>query len=267
MKHSAAIRTIGTTLALLACASMAIAGGSMSLEPSARAHAPTASRLTSPPASAAVSPASSEEAPGYPASAPHVSSAATRPATKPATHVEIAPTAPRPAAPPVDSHREDKREHGRAAPSTSLNRHRPATPRSKDSLRNMPATPGMGMLLRMGTGAGRELSLLLDGITCAPSALRSGRAPPRAGPHSTLARDPIACAADLCSATVTPPSTPAGVTLPTRPTPGFPFADRSRGWSSARVTCPAATPAGFQLALFPERIHCSRAERFEGAPA
>ena len=267
MKHSAAIRTIGTTLALIACASMAIAGGGMSLDESARTPTAAAPKHTSPPASASHSPASSEAAPGYPGSAPHVSSTATRTAAKPATRVEIAPAAPRPSMPPTDSHRADKREHGRTAPCTSLNRHRPPSSRSRDLLRNTPATPGMGLLLRMGTGAGRELSLLLDGITCAPSALRSGRAPPRAGPHSTLARDPIACAADLRSATVTPPSTPAGVTPPPHHTSGFRSANHSRGWSSARVTCATAPRTGFQLTLSPERIHCSHAERFEGATA
>ena len=266
MKYSAAIRTIGTTLALIACASMAIAGGGMSLDESARAHT-AAPRHTSPPASVSHSPASSEEAPGYPGSAPHVSSTATRTVAKPATHVEIAPAAPRPSMPPPDNHGADKREHGRTPPGTSLNQHRPTSSRSRDLLRKTPATPGMGLLLRMGTGAGRELSLLPDGITCSPSALRSGRAPPRASPHPIFARDRIACAADLRSATVTPPSTPAGVTLPTHHTSGFRSDGRPHGWTIARALPAPASRTGYRPTLFPERIHCSHAERFEGATA
>jgi len=75
-------------------------------------------------------------------------------------------------------HRNDKHERGRATPNTTSHVHRPLTQRSKGASRNAPATPGMGLLLRIGTTAEREISLLYDNFTHAPIAPRSGRAPP-----------------------------------------------------------------------------------------
>jgi hypothetical protein len=54
--------------------------------------------------------------------------------------------------------------------------------RGKGSVRNTPATPGMGLLLRFGTNAGQEISFLADPILPRCSDFISGRAPPRAGP-------------------------------------------------------------------------------------
>lgn len=238
MKLYAAIRTIGTTLAMLACVSLAVAGSGLSREEAPRARAPGA--------------------------APRMQVRSQVPATTPA---QIAPVAQRPAAPPAEKHRADRREHGRTAPGTSLNRHRPSSSRSRDALRNAHAAAGMGLLLHAGAGDERGLALLLDGVASAPSALGAGRAPPRASPHPTTARDPIACAAEPRSATVIPPCTPAGVTHPTYLTSRFRSAGRSPGRSCA-CPCRATTPrTAARLAISLERVPRSHAERFEGAPA
>ncbi|HTR96948.1 MAG TPA: hypothetical protein VMH61_03515 [Candidatus Acidoferrales bacterium] len=97
---------------------------------------------------------------------------------------------------PADSHGR-KHDHGRAMPNASVQVHRPATSRSKSMIRSTPATPGMGLLLRFGTSAGREISLEINNLSHAPIAPRPGRAPPRAAPLAVGA--PTALPADAAS--------------------------------------------------------------------
>lgn len=64
---------------------------------------------------------------------------------------------------------------------TSISRTPPKPqPRAKVSMRNLPAAPGMGTLLRVGVTAGREISWLDFELPTAPTSRHSGRAPPRA---------------------------------------------------------------------------------------
>jgi hypothetical protein len=120
-----------------------------------------------------------EDSPGLPVASSPTSSAragSLAPATLP-----HASTPPLPASP---DHRSEKRERGRAPVGTTVNSHRPATQRSKGAVRNTPATPGMGMLLRMGASAGREISMITDVRPQSDLGCQRGRAPPR-GDHTS----------------------------------------------------------------------------------
>lgn len=94
-------------------------------------------------------------------------------ATASSRPTEMSPTAsappPAPSAPPARKH-ESANSISRAP--------RPNSPRVKVSMRNLPATPGMGTLLRVGVSAGREISWLDFKVPSAPSTSHSGRAPP-----------------------------------------------------------------------------------------
>jgi hypothetical protein len=255
MKLPATIRTLGTSLALLACASLAFAGAGVSLDD--RAHEPAAAAHATPPVTTLPA-AAFEDAPGLTHGSAHGA---------PALRLDAASGAPRAPQVPASDHRADKREHGRPVPSTALHVHRPATQRSKGSLRNSPATPGMGLLLRMGTGAGRELSLFLDDVPSALSSMRSGRAPPRAAAYPTQARDPIASAAASAPRFATPQAVPPGVAPPPPTAFALQPADHPRECPCARAAPPTARGTEASPSFTPERSTCSRAERLKGASA
>jgi hypothetical protein len=83
---------------------------------------------------------------------------------------------PATAAPPAPASTPPARKRESA---TSVSRApRPAAQRAKVSMRNLPATPGMGTLLRVGVSAGREISFLDFTLPSAPRTAHSGRAPP-----------------------------------------------------------------------------------------
>jgi hypothetical protein len=104
-----------------------------------------------------------------------------------AAHPELDRTPGRAAQPASSDQRAEKRERGRTAPTGVEQSHRPPALRGKATVRSMPATPGMGLLLRFGTHAGLEISLNSDDVRLPVLSMRSGRAPPRAGPHPNLA--------------------------------------------------------------------------------
>jgi hypothetical protein len=254
MKLPAFFRTIGTTLAFLACASLAVAGGGTSLDEAQHAHATPVVHATLPPAAHAPI---GDDAPGCPHGLARANNAhPARADFGAATGHATLPAAP--------DHRAEKREHGRPAPTTSLHAHRPLTQRSKGSLRNTPATPGMGLLLRMSTSAGRELSSLIDGVPCAPSTMRSGRAPPAATTPTNPARDPIACAAAHRPPLVTPQPSFAAVTPPTTTTTDDVLAACTPGRG---FRAPSRRDAVLASALESEQVACSRAVRRKGATA
>lgn len=94
----------------------------------------------------------------------------------PAPHAaEVSPAPATSRAPvPVPPARERKRESA-----TAIGRApQPGPQRIKVSIRNLPATPGMGTLLRVGATAGREISLLEFVPAATPCRTHSGRAPP-----------------------------------------------------------------------------------------
>lgn len=79
----------------------------------------------------------------------------------------------------------DRRAPRKSSPASSVRTTRPGVQRAKAPLRQMPATPGMGTLLRFGITVGKEVSWSLEGRHDLMISLDlSGRAPPRAGPHS-----------------------------------------------------------------------------------
>lgn len=175
LKPLAAIaRVTAILLSLLACASVSIAAhrGGTALEDAGRA-APAARAIAAPSARPASAP---DDAPGAPAVS------------------KVVPTAPAPVAPRHDlapAPASDPRpagpaNRGRTAPSTARVQ-RPLSHRGKGQVHGAPATPGMGLLLRMSTGGGREISWIDDVIPHVPSGTRSGRAPPRASPLSNSA--------------------------------------------------------------------------------
>lgn len=169
---AAIVRVAAILLALLTCASLSIAArhGGTALEDGG--HAPAPARVIAP---AAPRPAPSiDDAPGTPA----VDKGSAR---TPARH-EIAPVAP------VDPRAvaSGRRDRGRTTANGSRLQ-RPSHHRGKNAAHGAPATPGMGLLLRMSTSAGREISFVDDIVIAPPGRSRSGRAPPRASPPSTLA--------------------------------------------------------------------------------
>jgi hypothetical protein len=111
--------------------------------------------------------------------APRPAKSSSAPSARPA---ELAPA---PAAPPAPANAPPARKRESAS---TLNRPaRPATPRAKISMRNLPAAPGMGTLLRVGVSAGREISMLEYTVPSAPRTAHSGRAPPRGDAIAHLA--------------------------------------------------------------------------------
>jgi hypothetical protein len=208
MSRFAAIRTIGTMLAMFACVSVCMAGNRGTLgEPSS-----------------------------VPANTPAL---ATHTCVQAGTNSQEAPQAP------ARDVRSLKQEPVRRTVSVSLHAHQPQPQRNaKIRSRTTPATLGMGMLLRAGTGAGHELSQLIDVFTSAPSPLRSGRAPPFVTCPSTLARDPIACAAASEPHTVTAESVPPSVTPSTTSPIAFRSVDHSQGWEFARIGPSASRRTG-----------------------
>jgi hypothetical protein len=110
--------------------------------------------------------------------------------------------------------REHKREHATAIARAP----RPAPQRVRVSIRNLPATPGMGTLLRVGVTAGREISWLEFNVPFAPTSSHSGRAPPPGSTPANLApaalpgAPPIAAPLRACPLT-------RGTAPPQHPTP------------------------------------------------
>ena len=98
-----------------------------------------------------------------------------RSTSTPSSHpVELSPTTATPPLPPASAPPAHKRESA-----TSVSRApRPGSQRVKVSMRNLPATPGMGTLLRVGVSAGREISLLDFTLPASSRTVHSGRAPP-----------------------------------------------------------------------------------------
>jgi hypothetical protein len=111
---------------------------------------------------------------------------AARPATL-APSAQVKAAASKSQAPGTPAQPADKRAHGKAATSPAIKAQRPSTARNRSSSRQTPATPSMGSLLRVGTGAGQEISLYLEDAHSTARTSISGRAPPRAGPPSTFA--------------------------------------------------------------------------------
>ncbi len=75
-------------------------------------------------------------------------------------------------------HRNEKRENHRATPSPLVKAQRPSSQRSKSAGRNTPATPGMGQLLRMGSGTKSDLTMLEHTPASHHMDLSSDRGPP-----------------------------------------------------------------------------------------
>ncbi len=178
---AAAFRAIVIAVVLASSARLASAAradGTL-LDESARAHAPASPAHLVPAPAAHAAPCCDDDAPTL------RSTAAPRCSTL--VHIDAARAASRPSLPATPDHRGEKRERGRATTSGTAQVHRPQAQRLKGQVRNTPATPGMGLLLRFGTNAGREISMNVDDLCHAPTSSRSGRAPPRAGPSSNLA--------------------------------------------------------------------------------
>jgi hypothetical protein len=161
---------------------------------------------------------------------------------------------------PASESRGERREAARPVPNAGGHLQRPSGARAKSTVRSSPATPGMGLLLRIGTSAGRELSWLQDDFVPSSSAPRSGRAPPRASPNRHFARDPLACAAAL-----TPLPGSARDPLPGRPThPKSPPASSRSASMSPAEGCPVSVAL---TVTAPERPARSPAFRSKGAAA
>ena len=75
-------------------------------------------------------------------------------------------------------HRNEKRENHRATASPLVKAQRPNSQRSKSAGRNTPATPGMGQLLRMGSGTKSDLTMLEQTPAPHHMDLSSDRGPP-----------------------------------------------------------------------------------------
>ena len=170
------------------------------------ASSPSASRASR---TTSINPADDVYAP----KAARSSAASTRP-------TEMSPTAsapaPAPSAPPARKHES----------ATSISRApRPSSPRVKVSMRNLPATPGMGTLLRVGVSAGREISWLDFTIPSAPRSSHSGRAPPGASaiahpaPAALPGAPPQAANRARAQTSAAPPSIPSPETTPIETNP------------------------------------------------
>lgn len=75
-------------------------------------------------------------------------------------------------------HRSEKRENHRATPSPLIKAQPPTHHRTKNPSRNTPATPGMGQLLRMGSGTETDLTLLEARTPSRHMEVSSDRGPP-----------------------------------------------------------------------------------------
>jgi len=171
----------------------------------------------------------------------------------------------RPPQSPVRDHRTERRDAGRQVPGPTAHLHRPVTHRSKTPERNTPATPGMGLLLRISAGDSHELSALIDDPSAAPAHLRRGRAPPCTPASFDLARDPIACAAASAPQVTTARVVSPGTRIPNPPTPAI-RSNAPAGREQA-VACIAGAGDGAGHRLQPERPSSSRADRRKGATA
>ena len=168
---------------------------------------------------------------------------------------------PQPASP--DRHGA-RREPGRQAPATAAGVHRPTMQRSRATVRTHASTPGVGLLLRIGTGEGRELSMNMDRPACDPEFQREGRGPPRA-PASADPDDPPAQRPALLPSGPTPvrESIPDAAALPLDPATPL---------VSARFVAPGAAPScapdgGIGPDLPAARLARAHVDRTKGATA
>ena len=240
---------------IVACATLAYAGrGGTGLEECGRARNATPPQPPRP-----VATTLSDDLPTLVRNSTLAASATT-------THAEVGTSTPRSTLPLPFDHRNDKRERGRATPpSASLHVHRPITNRSKSAIRSTPATPGMGLLLRFGTSAGREISLNTDHLSHAPLALRPGRAPPRGSPCAAGSPElhPLARAVASGSTFAGRPTSTGALAFAHTATETF-----HRPW--ARALACRASDAGFAAgrpASGEELLHRSRASRLKGTAA
>ncbi len=253
---AAIVRVTAILLSLLACASVSIAAhrGGTALEDAGRA-APAARAIAAPSARPAPAPDDAACAPGVSKVAP----AAPAPT---AARREIAPTPdPRPASP---AHR----DRGRTT-SSSARVQRPMTHRGKGQVHGAPATPGMGLLLRMSTGGGREISWVDDIVPHVPAGPRCGRSPPRGSPLSNSApASPPRVLALAISTRALRPSTAADAThLETRPDVTTRHASVACECAVARACVTRATVTGRESAHDPEPVDGSRAAFAMGSTA
>jgi len=161
----------------------------------------------------------------------------------------------------------DRRDH-RATTGNTARVHVPPTHRSKGQVRNTPATPGMGLLLRFSANAGSEISMNLDAAARGPSSRHPGRAPPASYGPSTpapAARPRPATPLAIPSRGPRPGSLSGAMTRFRTPADDLHAASMPRrAPAPARVAaCVQATPA----CLRTERTTRSRAARMKGAAA
>jgi hypothetical protein len=158
-------------------------------------------------------------------------------------------------------------ERARTLPNSALRTPHPVQ-HTKHAARTTPATPGMGVLLRIGTSGGREISFFLDQLPHAPIAPRSGRAPPVVWPLCSFAPLPAAASvrpafrplARTCLRALTPDPI---ATLSPLHTVRAPLGERCFG-----VPAPATFGAtALATPLTPERYLRSLASRPKGAAA
>ena len=242
MKPLATVRmliVLATVLVTAASPVRSAQRGGMALDETPHAHAPAAAART-PAAPAPHAQPAGDDAPGSPS--------CTKPNASGAAHHELGATTPGSTLPAKAERHAEKR--GRTTPANGSQMHRPQAHRGKSAARGTPATPGMGMLLRIGTNAGREISYRFD-VTDAPNlALRSGRAPPRAGPHSHLAPAPQPRGYNFAVSPRTQRSTRLASAAPSRSdAPSHPCAcrafARAPGLSAAVVALPSFQPEPF----------------------
>ncbi len=138
-------------------------------------------------------------------------------------------------------HRTEKRERGRTTPAGAAQLHRPTAQRSKGTVRNTPATPGMGLLLRFSTDAGREISFNDARFSPNASSMRSGRAPPRAGPSPNSAPASLPRPHHLAITSRAPRPLPPGAP-PIEPDDPREPSPRAPGSAAAPTACVLAIP-------------------------
>ena len=187
----ARIRRLTLTIAALGALTAPVLAGQRMTPGSddalARSRNTPSTECTTPATGAASRNARTSVGPGEDCYGPHSTPACTgtTPCTRPSELRSTASATPKPS-----RQEQPARSHQRNAATTNLSRtSRQAPQRSKVNVRNLPATPGMGTLLRVGSTAGREISWIDLGVPSAPWLTRGGRAPPR-GP--TLATSPPA---------------------------------------------------------------------------
>ncbi len=253
---AAIVRVTAILLSLLACASLSIAAhrGGTALEDAGRA-APSARAIAAPGPRPAPAPEDAACTPGVAKVAP----AALAP---PAPRGEIAPAPDqRPASP---AHR----NRGRTTTSSSRVQ-RPTTHRGKGQTHGAPATPGMGLLLRMSTGGGREISWVDDIVPHVPAGPRCGRSPPRGSPlsNSAPASPPRVLALAISTRAPRPATAEDAPHHETRPDVTTPHASAACECAVARACVARAAVVGRDSTHDPKPAAGSRVARAKGTTA